>query len=145
MKSLTTECPPSRVRQRGHWVHLCMGVPGIRILAFSLSKSNASVHAAINCGPKYSLYTKSGGFELCLRPSQTNLTHSRMILKPSAASGILVTSRFADDPSLCSGGCRAEYKIPSQGLHVQLEIVCISQEVLKDVLYHRPRVKPSQV
>ena len=113
-KSLTMKCPPSRTRQRGHRFHLYIRVPGTRYLAFSLSKSNANVQATINWGPKCSLYVKSGGFELYLRPSQTNLTHSRTILKPSAASGILVRSRFACDPSLCSGGCKAEYKMPSQ-------------------------------
>ena len=113
-KSLTMKCPLSRTRQRGHRFHLYMRVPGMRYLAFSLSKSNANVHATMNWGPKCSLYTNSGGFELYLSPSQTNLTHSRTILKPSAASGILARSRFAYDPSLCSGGCRAEYKFPSQ-------------------------------
>lgn len=94
-KSLTMNSPPSRTRQCGHRFHLCIRVPGTRYLAFSLSKSNANVHATMNWGPKCSLYTKSGGFELYLSPSQTNLTHSRTIRKPSAASGILVGSRFA--------------------------------------------------
>jgi len=87
---------PFQDRGCGHSFDLYTGRRGMNSRVASLSRSNANVHATMNLR----LERSAGSWRSYPSPQQTSRAHSRTTLKPSAPSGILSTSRFANDPSL---------------------------------------------